>query len=886
MNIDKPSLHALAETFQRAFPDLVSFEAPSDDYVQLERAYKDELRAQFNELFGSLVANSGTGAEWFEALLALLTVKLDSVGTPQNLVSWRIVGALKALSEDQKSAAGEAVQRLLTRAGDPWSRYGDFADAFRSAMSTDGKLATPAHARDIGTLLLALQDPHSACPVRYDVFDKASRSLLGRSLFETGQSASAELRACLAFANALFVGLRDDEGLAPRDLLDVQGFLWVVFKYPEESVTYGELFRRALDLFATASRSEPYGEKPDLWAAMEAIRERLAKEPAIASKPDLLVRWTLGRGNWAKVPWIAILDRRLTTTTQEGVYIVLLVSEDLSRVFLTLNQGMTKLVDEHGQPAAIRAMAAQAAGLRTQIADLEQTGFALDSDIDLKTKSWRPKMYEYGTVAHIDYDVNAFPDDDEFARGLEQLVESYDQIAANQSEPKRPGWFMGAKWGDEDMTNAFVEEGVWKNGYDDGPTLDEVRQVQVGDRIAIKASFTQEHGLPFGYTGKASVMRIKAVGVVTGNAGDGRTLEVAWDHDHAPRDWYFYTNRETVWPVQPGSGELADRLLAFAFDGEAQDYDWFLRQPYWRERAGVVEAGEEADAYTVEDALQGLFMDRGEFERILSVWRGKKNLVLQGAPGVGKSFVARRLAYALMGFKDEARVANVQFHQSYGYEDFIQGYRPTESGGFKLRDGLFHRVCESARKDPDRPHVFIIDEINRGNLSKIFGELMLLIETDKRTDKWALQLAYADETAPPFYVPNNLYLLGMMNTADRSLSLVDYALRRRFAFIGLEPGFGSDGFGPHLRAQGVSEVIVRKVVSGMTALNEAIASDTTNLGPGFQIGHSFFTPIRPVASDEDWFQTVVETEIRPLLEEYWFDDPAKAAEWRERLLNA
>lgn len=885
MNLDKPSLHALAQTFRRTFPDLVSFEAPSADYAQRERDYKDELRAQFDERFGVLIANGSTGAEWFDALLALLTVKLESVGGPQNLVSWRIVGALKALSIDQKTAAGEAVQRLLSDSRDPWVRYGEFADAFRSAMSSDGKPATPAHGRDVGTLLLALQDPHSVCPIRYDVFDKASRSLLGRSVFETGQSAEAELRACLAFANALFVELRDSERLAPRDLLDVQGFLWAVFKYSDDDVSYGELFRRALNLFATASR-EPFGEKRDLWAAMEAIKDRLANEPSISSKPDLLVRWTLGRGNWAKVPWIAILDRRLTTTTQEGVYIVLLVSEDLSRVFLTLNQGMTKLVDDHGQPAAIKAMAAQAAGLRTQMSGLEQAGFALDSDIDLTTKSWRPKMYEYGTVAHVDYDVNAFPDDDEFSRGLEQLVDAYDKIAANQSTPKRPGWFMGAMWDGHDQTETFLDEGVWRNGYVEGPTLDEVREVQVGDRIAIKASFTREHGLPFAYSGKASVMRIKAIGVVTENPGDGRTLQVDWDRDHTPRDWYFYTNRETVWPVRPGSGDAADRLLAFTFDGEAQDYEWFLRQPYWRERAGLVEANEDTEAYTVDDALQGLFMDRGEFERILSVWRGKKNLVLQGAPGVGKSFVARRLAYALMGFKDEARVANVQFHQSYGYEDFIQGYRPTESGGFKLRDGLFHRVCESARKDPDRPHVFIIDEINRGNLSKIFGELMLLIESDKRSDKWALQLAYADETALPFYVPDNLYLLGMMNTADRSLSLVDYALRRRFAFIGLEPGFGADGFGPHLRAQGVSDIITRKVISGMTALNAAIASDTANLGPGFQIGHSFFTPPHPVASAEHWFQTVVETEIRPLLEEYWFDDPAKAAQWRERLLNA
>lgn len=884
MNIEQSSLRSLVATFQSAFPDFGSFEQATSDYVSSERAYKDELRHHFGRTFGPLIANGGDPTEWFNGLINLLTVKLESLGQPQNLVGWRIVGTLKALSLDRQAAAGEAIKHLLTDEGLPWTRFGAFSDAFRNLLAADGKPAAPAYARDVATVLLSLQDPLTVCPVRYDIFDKASRALLGRSVFENGQSPEKELQACLAFANAVYVGLRDQENLAPKDLLDVQGFLWVAFKYEANAVSYGELFRQALELFATASR-EPFGEKPDLWAAMDAIKNRLASSPSVSSRSDLLVKWTVGRGNWAKVPWVAILDRRLTTTTQEGVYVVLLVAEDFSRVFLTLNQGMTNLVNALGQPAAIKAMEAQAAELRNHLSDAERAGFTLGSDLDLKTTTWRAKNYESGTIAYLEYPMDAFPTDDEVENGLEVLLQAYEQIATG---PKaRPGWFMGSVWDGDDQIDEFLTNGVWRNGYDVGPTLDQVRQVQVGDRIAIKASFTQHRNLPFAYApGKAaSVLRIKAIGVVTENPGDGRTLFVDWDTQDTPRDWYFYTNRDTVWPVRPGSTEAADRLLAFAFDGAPQDYDWFLQQPYWRDRAVTV-AVPERKPFTVDDAMQGLFMDRDEFERLLSVWRGKKNLVLQGAPGVGKSFVARRLAYALMGFKDENRVANVQFHQSYGYEDFIQGYRPTETGGFKLRDGLFHRVCEQARRDPEHTHVFIIDEINRGNLSKIFGELMLLIETDKRSEKWALQLAYSDETALPFYVPENLYILGMMNTADRSLSLVDYALRRRFAFIGLTPGFDSDAFGPHLRANGVTEAVSRKIISGMSALNEVISADKTNLGPGFQIGHSFFTPTGPVASADRWFETVVETEIRPLLEEYWFDDPAKATEWRERLLNA
>jgi len=288
--------------------------------------------------------------------------------------------------------------------------------------------------------------------------------------------------------------------------------------------------------------------------------------------------------------------------------------------------------------------------------------------------------------------------------------------------------------------------------------------------------------------------------------------------------------------------------------------------------------------YSLDDAMKGVFVDRLVFERILAIWRSKKNLILQGAPGTGKSFVARRLAYALIRARDDLRIESVQFHQSYGYEDFVQGYRPTGAGGFELRDGSFYAFCRRAAAAPDNDHVFIIDEINRGNLSKIFGEMMLLIEKDKRRPEWGARLTYAGDDQPRFHVPDNVWIIGMMNTADRSLSVVDYALRRRFAFVTLAPAFENPDFNKWLANSGVGDAERNRLIIRLTELNAAISADTINLGPGFRIGHSFFVPSENEAVGDGWFERVIDTEIRPLLEEYWFDAPEKVEHWYTRLL--
>lgn len=215
----------------------------------------------------------------------------------------------------------------------------------------------------------------------------------------------------------------------------------------------------------------------------------------------------------------------------------------------------------------------------------------------------------------------------------------------------------------------------------------------------------------------------------------------------------------------------------------------------------------------------------------------------------------------------------------------MQGYRPDGAGGFVVKDGIFHRFCQRAKVSPERTHVFVIDEINRGNLSKIFGELMLLIEPDKRGAAWATTLTYARPDEARFFVPENVFIIGMMNTADRSLSIVDYALRRRFSFASLEPMFGTAAFRAVLLERGIPEEIISTIAARMTRLNAVIGEDRINLGPGYRIGHSFFIPTEGTEFDPGWYRRIIETEIAPLLQEYWFDDPDKYDAWCAELLR-
>ncbi len=724
----------------------------------------------------------------------------------------------------------------------------------------------------------------------------------------------------------------------------------------------------------------------------------------------------------------------------------------------------------------------------------------------------------------------------------------------------RACWFVGATYGGtDDQTPRFVQEGIWENGYKD-KYLDAVKSIQVGDRIAIKSSYTRKHDLPFDNRGQTvSVMAVKAIGTVKENLGDGRTLKVDWKPFDPPREWYFYTNRSTVWRVLPGDW-TTDALIGFSFEEKVQDINRFRNAPYWRERfgdsavdkrrfnwtrfyeavadklltfrdrrdeliTGIHAIGEKVDCmsilndqyqenvpggplkdicpftvmgifnrgitdsnrktiaselanllgvsapvpksfegipvlnnqrtwffgysyrrkpddidtlweafaqaiafaesddaearttfaaaydnateswgvgwnltmglywirpwnfptldaksqlyiskklniqigmngpkgrcngtdylavletlqarfqedaypvhsfpelslaawlskdsgtsanpngtdpdaqydepnaipeaedtaapiepYSVDEILtDGCFIAREKLEKILERLRTKKNLILQGPPGTGKTWLAKRLAFALIGQRDDSKVRAVQFHPNLSYEDFIRGWRPVGDGKLTLVEGPFMEMMEAAAKDPTSRHVVVIEEINRGNPAQIFGEMLTLLEVDKRTPNEALELTYKRSRGERVFIPDNLYVIGTMNIADRSLALVDLALRRRFAFIDLEPTLGKS-WRDWVQSQcGVDSEILIEIEKRLTALNNNISADT-GLGPQFRLGHSYVTPPFgfPISDAREWFRQVVDTEIGPLLDEYWFDALEKAQKARKRLLE-
>lgn len=472
-----------------------------------------------------------------------------------------------------------------------------------------------------------------------------------------------------------------------------------------------------------------------------------------------------------------------------------------------------------------------------------------------------------------------------FSKWVSKLKDKRDSSSRNMNY-----WLVGATWESSgDQTQRFINEGIWQNGYDNKYT-NIVNRMQPGDKIAIKTSYTKSKDIPFENNGETvSVMKIKVTGTVIENMNDGKNIKVEWDEPDE-KEWYMFTGRNTIWNITPKDDKddwMKEELIKFVFDGEEQDYQKFINDPYWSDRYSINVEDEKYDEftpYTKAEFLKEVFMDDEQYEIVKNTLIRKKNIILQGVPGVGKTFCAKKLFFSIIGKKDDTKIKTVQFHQSYSYEDFIQGFRPNKDGKFELKNGIFYNLVKEAREEYEKAeqenrkaleYCIIIDEINRGNLSKVFGELMMLIESDKRKKEWSIKLTYSQDE--DFYIPKNLYIIGTMNTADRSLTMIDYALRRRFSFITLKPAFENKKLENYLiDDEGIDDEFATKITQMYINLNRFIEDAFKN--DNFVIGHSYFINQLDRDKLDKSYNEIVEYDIKPLLEEYFFGEEEKVDE--------
>jgi len=498
----------------------------------------------------------------------------------------------------------------------------------------------------------------------------------------------------------------------------------------------------------------------------------------------------------------------------------------------------------------------------------------LDDDINLADTGLTGKAYEKSTIAYKYYEKENLPPDKEIEMDLKHLLQTYQDYVDKGLKDEKRSWIFQSHPDYFDLVaslKVFKEHRWTINRYKDKIHAgDTVYLWQAGKNAGIYAIGTvatepalmpeDKRELQFSKsTEKVDKLRLRSIVKINKVLKTPVLRENLLKEPKLSDLLIFRQPAGTNFPVSQTQSDLLMKLIN-----------------------GVT----PLDEYTKEDALKDLFIDEAEFDYILSRLKSKKNIILQGPPGTGKTFIAKRLAYFLIGFMDDSKVSMIQFHQSYSYEDFIQGFRPNDEGKFDLKNGIFYEFCKSAMEDKENKFVFIIDEINRGNLSKIFGEMLMLIESDKRGPDYSVPLTYGKDHTDKFYISSNVYLIGTMNTADRSLAMVDYALRRRFGFINLKPEYSSSKFRHYLKSFEIDDDLISKIINRMTNLNEKITEDTKNLGAGYQIGHSYFCPDNTEDTyDENWYSSVVRSEIEPLLTEYWFDDPERVKKHISNLLS-
>lgn len=829
------------------------------DFEARERDYKLKIAQHIQ---AAIEAMRDGQPDWIKLLRR-------AFGAPNNLTSWRSHGHFLTWCETNPDAARAALLRLWDEDEELRQRLVGFLEHLPKEI-----ISGPSLRLNIASFLLMGQDPATFAVYKYTVVWKAFEYVEYARPDDKGVEVDVYFHT-LEFLDA-FIEEMAERGVELRDRMDAQGLIFMVTNASLSQLGFlSESEKRDYAAFRglkAPGRVWIFQANPQEYALGEELQKqesedthwwRVTRYRKEIRKNDVVLLWESG-DNAGIYGVVRLLDDPVQA-----------LADGPPTVDCTVDFELINILDSPISRDRLKKDA--------QLKNLHIIRSPQGTNFSVKDEEFNRLLFLYPELAEgLDVDVD--PSKLEMAEPFASQFVDLDEANWAIDFMRRTAEHLGVQSSNDPRLSIYLRDSRAGTRFGlnfGGRKLFSLRQYGSDNdarvKLALSSELVRSLGLEQTYTFETAEDE-PALGIYRVTIKEARAFKAPLQEAYAlavveTRDKYAH------WARTPYRNGHIQPLFDALFD---ENMRRFILLNGW----DAAEETEVSSIYTLEDALEGLFLSRSEFEDILKLLRARKNIILQGPPGVGKTFICKRLAYALMGVEDKGRVEMVQFHQSYTYEDFIQGYRPSDEGvGFHRENGIFFEFCERARRaGRSVPFVFIIDEINRGNLSKIFGELMMLIEPDKRGDDWGISLQYARTGEAKFSVPENMYLIGMMNTADRSLAMVDYALRRRFAFLDLKPLFNKK-FEEHLLNRGADIVVIRDIVERLKRLNDTIAGEKMTLGEGFCVGHSYFCLAADGEYSEAWYQRVIEYDIAPLLREYWFDNPGRAEEEITALLE-